>query len=337
MEKKSEIDEILVKECMNQQLTVAEQATLGSWLKQDKRHRKILAQMKLAFLYPNAENRKKIQNEVWVDLQNRLVSKNTLSGKAQKRNYWIRVAVVAAILLSVGLAIFQINDPFGSQRMASKEVRMIEKVSLPGQKVTTLLPDGTIVKLNAGSRIIVPERFVDNRREVTLFGEAFFEVTKDKSRPFMINTKDIKVEVLGTSFNVRSYPGKDYSTVAVATGTVAVTSGEEQEHLIAGEKISYQSALGKMEKAGFDWEQEFGWKENLLVFEGSDFAEIMEKLSSWYGVEFTVEGEIHDLNKLFSGRYQDPTLNAVLEGLSYVYDFDYQINKKKIILKTKSN
>ncbi len=82
------------------------------------------------------------------------------------------------------------------------EIALIEKVSLPGQKITTILPDGTHVKLNADSKIIVPSRFSGDRREVTLIGEAFFDVARDESKPFLINTENMKVEVLGTSFNV---------------------------------------------------------------------------------------------------------------------------------------
>jgi len=335
MELKPEIEEILIKECTDQELSAGERAVLTDWLKQSKRHGRILAQMRLTFLHPNAQNRAQIQGEVWADLQSRLVPETAHLEKGRKRNYWTKVAVVLVVCLSLGWLTLQSIGQFGRQDNAANEIKVIEKVSLPGQKFITSLPDGTIVKLNAESKIIVPDRFVGDTREITLFGEAFFDVAKDKSKPFIINTKDIKVEVVGTSFNVRSYPGKDCSIVAVATGKVAVTSGNEQEHLIPGEKLSYQSDLGKMEKGSFDWEEEFGWKDNILVFKGSNFSEILEKLSSWYGVEFKIEGNIHELNKKFSGRYQDATLSSVLDGMSYVYDFTYQTDKKKIILKTK--
>ena len=205
-------------------------------------------------------------------------------------------------------------------------------MSLPGQKITTSLPDGTIVKLNADSKLTVPETFSTDRREVSLHGEAFFDVARDESRPFIIHTKDIDVEVLGTSFNVRSYLNEEPSIVAVATGKVGVSGEDKRETLTRGEKVVYTPSTGSMIKGLLDEEEEFGWKENILLFDRQTLPEVIQKLSRWYGVEF-LQHEGIQVEKKFSGRYKDPSLRGVLEGLSYVYGFEYEIDGQKVILK----
>lgn len=336
MELKPEIEDILLKECTNQELTHPESLIFEAWLNQDHRHRKIYTQMRMVFLHPKAEHMAKLRKGVWSGLQKDLNAPATFSERIRKiSHYWMKIAAVFILGISIGLIAYLFHTSHSIETTSPAEVKVIEKVSLPGQKVTTALPDGTMVKLNADSRILVPDHFTGRTREVTLYGEAFFEVARDESKPFVIRTKDIEVEVLGTSFNVKSYPGKDLSIVSVATGKVAVTDNDERRvDLIPGEKISYDSDSRSMVKEEFEWEEEYGWKENILLFTGNDFTEIKEKLSKWYGVEFTVESGTLDFSKKFTGKYIDPPLNAVLEGLSYVYDFSYYVDKKTVILNT---
>jgi ferric-dicitrate binding protein FerR (iron transport regulator) len=123
--------------------------------------------------------------------------------------------------------------------------------------------------------------------------------------------------------------------VAVASGKVAV-KGLNQPTLTLdpGEKVAYHPDSELLTKENFDWEEEYGWKDNVLVFNKAPLTEIYNRLNKWYGVEFIQRDDIPE--KKFSGRYVNPTLNAVLEGLSYVYNFDYSVESNQVVLKNKT-
>ncbi|MCG8310630.1 MAG: FecR domain-containing protein [Cytophagales bacterium] len=332
LELEPDIEDILFKQCTNEEISSSESAKLEAWLNANPKNRKTFSQLKLSFVNPESEERSKIRHDVWDDLLNRINTGETSIIQATKHNrYWLRAAVIFLICTVIGVLIYQVNFRNGIEQTEIKEVRMIEKVCLPGQKFTTTLPDGTTVKLNSDSKIIVPESFTNEKREVALYGEAFFDVAKDASKPFLVRTKDIQVQVLGTSFNVKSYPNEQ-SVVAVATGKVAVSDGINLQDLAPGEKISYRSDDSSMIKESFNWEEEYGWKDNILVIRGENFAQISDKLSKWYGVEFIIKDSTNNFNKKFSGRYLDSSLSNVLDGLSYLYDFKYQINNKTVTL-----
>lgn len=331
------MEDIIFKDCTHQQLTPSERLKLDLWLKESPENRKIYAQLKLALLYPNEEEKNNIKDEIWTDLKKKVLHASSYEQTRFSAHgfMWLKIAAVFVISLSLLFAIYELADRYGAFNPNVVEVKVIEKVSLPGQKITTMLPDGTTVTLNADSRLIVPAHFKENIREVNLQGEAYFDVARDETRPFVITTDNIKVEVLGTSFNVKSYGEGSLGSVAVASGKVAVSkvgSLHEKVDLKPGEKVNFQPK-GLSEKIPFNWEEEFGWKENILLFKGEDLNEILETLRKWYGVKFHIETTRIEFNKRFSGRYKDASLKAVLEGLSFVYNFSYSMEGKTVTLK----
>jgi transmembrane sensor len=327
------MEEIIIKECTNQKLSRSEKFQLEMWLKESATNRRIYGQLKLSLLYPDSEKMAEMQDEVWNDIQSRLNRQKAVGKKQVSFGYWYKVAAVVVFCISIVFTLYKSQRNISDYKPALVEIKIIEKVSLPGQKVTTRLPDGTIVKLNSDSKILVPEKFSDSLREIELYGEAFFDVVRDESKPFIIRTKDLRIEVLGTSFNVRSYPEENCSVVAVASGEVAVSDGEKElKNLVKGEKIAYKKGA-KMLKVPYDWEKDFGWKDNILLLQNKNLPEIVEILKRWYGVQFKVESNILASTEKFSGRYHDPTLRAVLEGISFIYDFSYQIDGKIVTIK----
>jgi ferric-dicitrate binding protein FerR (iron transport regulator) len=337
MELPPDIEDILLKDLNNQDLTEAENEALQIWLNESHKNENIYAQMKLAYLSPSSEDLNKIRNEIFSDIQRKIKPTQKTSREFGGIGYyWFRAAAIVVFSFTLAFILFQLRNKGQEEIIGLTEVQMVGKVSQPGQKITTSLPDGTLVKLNGDSKILYAEHFSGGTREVILYGEAFFDVVRDESKPFVIKTKDIQVQVMGTSFNIKSYPGNETSIVSVESGKVAVTDLVHQTMaLFPGEKISYNSDFGTMNKDQFNWEVEYGWKDNILVFHEDTLDEILERLGKWYGVELKQEGEFPNWNKSFSGRYNNPTLKAVLEGLSYVYDFNYAIGTDTVILNNK--
>ncbi len=260
---------------------------------------------------------------------------------AKKKNRYKFVREIAASLIGILI----VAGAFYFSRDSSRETETIvvdylEKSSLKGEKSNITLSDGTKIKLNSNSKLIIPKLFSDHERRVTLVGEAYFEVSKDASRPFVITSNHIKTVVLGTSFNVRAYPSENTIKVAVAEGQVSVektTPDQAQDSqapifLLPNEMAVYSKETGQANKESFEPMAMFGWKDGILYFQDADIYEAIEALEQWYGVTFIVKTQLNE-DKDLSGSFKKKSLETVLDGLSYVFGFNFEINGKVVTLK----
>ncbi|MEQ6121278.1 FecR domain-containing protein [Reichenbachiella sp. MALMAid0571] len=259
--------------------------------------------------------------------------------RAQYLPIVFKVAAVLVVALFLGLSLshfWQNRDEIQPDLVTIKEV---VKQTGKGEKLTFQLADGSLVKLNSNSKLVFPEFFDSNNRTVKLKGEAFFEVEKDKERPFRIITGDIGTQVLGTSFNVKAYKVEtDLITVAVVTGKVSVGSFEgnivyEQILLEPGEMASYDQSEKSFEKSTFRYDEVVGWRDGILSFKDLDIQSIIKIIERWYDVKIVLEKNDIDLDKDFTGKYKNKTLDAVLKGLSFAYEFEYEIDHHIVIIK----
>ena len=332
------IEDILHKKLTKQQLTRAEKQMLERWLSTDIKNRKTFNQMKLVFWEKQGTPAEQLKEHAWSDIMHRI---GDTEASQKKRIFhfsrfgpWARVAAILLLVFATGGFFYHVTSVDGHDERVA-EMKWIEKVSMAGQKVIISLPDGTRVKLNAGSKLLAPEKFVENTREVTLTGEAFFEVAENQERPFIVHTDHLDIKVLGTSFNVKAYDTEEKIKVAVATGKVAVSNpGATQDDVLLtpGKIAAYTSASERFDIGEFDWDVELGWKDNNLVFEKNNLSEIFQTLARWYGVEFEMQRALNN-NRDYSGTYYNPTLQSVLEGLSFVYHFKYEINETTVVIK----
>ncbi|PST81830.1 anti-sigma factor [Pedobacter yulinensis] len=160
-----------------------------------------------------------------------------------------------------------------------------------GGQYQVSLADGTKVWLNSASTLRFPTAFSGNRREVTLSGEAYFEVSKDKHKPFRVNARDMQVEVLGTQFNLSAYENEDHSAAVLVEGAVRVLAGG-QAMLKPGEQASFNRKHGRLETGAADTEQATAWKNGYFLFANQDIRQIMEQISRWYDVEVIYRGDV---------------------------------------------
>jgi len=216
-------------------------------------------------------------------------------------------------------------------------ISYIERSLKKGQRVTYKLPDGTNVKLNAGSYIKFPKTFNGNKREVVLEGEAYFDVSHNPSKPFYIHTGELCTKVLGTSFNINYKKQLNILEVAVETGLVSVLNTEnhnnQQGLLLKPEQMAIIEKDKKPVKTRFDYQAIFGWKNGLLILEESALPEIFEKLEKWYGLEFIYPEDIKHV-AYSGGKFDNKPLKEVLDGLSYSLKFNYSIQNNKVMITT---
>lgn len=275
------------------------------------------------------------------DLENTLADRDLLKSK-RGINKWSVMKIAASIVLAIGISFLAFKQ-ISSGLLEAEEVAFIEKGNPNGRKSTIILPDGSKVKLNSDSKIRYAKTFAKEYREVILEGEAFFEVTKDSTRPFVIKTGDITTTVLGTSFNVNAYAKRDEISVAVVTGKVEVKKstyyGNEEStaiHLTPNMMAVYKREERELKTTQFNMEEITGWKDGMLIFKNSDMPEIAMKLKKWYGFEVEISGGKEMRRKRYTGKFDNNSLEYVLKAISYTSEISFQIeDNKKVILKQK--
>ena len=193
-----------------------------------------------------------------------------------------------------------------------------------GAEYELILADGTHVWLNADTRLRFPVQFGKDERRVYLEGEAYFEVTKDASRPFRVEAVAQTVEVLGTQFNVYAYRDEEniYTTLVEGKVAVEVTTSGERVVLAPGQQVALNAQTGKAEVREVNIEEAVGWKNGMFVFDDQRLETILRKVARWYNVEILYQNQAAKSLE-FKGnlpRYGElPDLLKVLESGSEVH------------------
>lgn len=247
----------------------------------------------------------------------------------------IILRVVASITLLLALSLFVLYQS-GKKKPLSQESEAVTyemKMTKRGEKLTLMLPDGSMVKLNAESSLKYAKSFAA-QREVYLQGEAYFEVEQDSLHPFKVKAGGVDTEVLGTSFNVNQSAKDSMVQVAVTSGKVVVTSqhGNERYYLLPTEVLTYKPS--KVTKCHFDEELLLGWKDGILAFENASMEEIARRLSAWYDVDFEIRGQTN-VERKFSGKFKKRSLRQILEGISFASNFEFRIQQDKVLIDLK--
>ena len=246
--------------------------------------------------------------------------------------YIIPGLVAAVILVLLVVSFYQFPEKV---EQPLTEVQ-IEKSTESGQKLSFHLEDGTKVKLNAGSKLTYSSSFSSNQRLVTLEGEAFFEVTKDITRPFKVVTGSVTTTALGTSFNINAFPSNKNIEIALVTGKVSVEktlqSGKSNVLVLyPNEMATVVKDDNSFSKSTFDFNLKISWKDGLIYFKDADYYEIVSTLESWYGVRFETDN-IPLKEWKFNGKFENECLNDILIALQFGHNFEYKIKGKEVKL-----
>lgn len=229
----------------------------------------------------------------------------------RRQHLWLRIAAVWAVpLLLLGVSWYFYQR--GSQLATDAKVTYMHKFTAYGEYELVTLPDSTKVWLNGGSTLIYPSRFVSSDRNVCLSGEAFFDVTKDASHPFVVNINQIKVKVLGTTFNVSSYPNNEDITTTLETGKVELTvEGKAKPYILnPNDQLVYNSKTGEVSISQVNAKRYSSWRSGELFFNNIPFDKVIEQLERAYHVNIYV----------LSGKYSSQTLRAHFNSKDTIKD-----------------
>ncbi len=252
-----------------------------------------------------------------------------------------RYAAVLLILLVFAMLFWNEISQISWQTSAPEAVKIdaVTKSTQRGQKLSLALPDGTRVKLNAETKITFHEDKQSNIRTVYLEGEAFFDVAHDEHKPFKIYTDRVETTVLGTTFNINAYPENQDIKVAVLSGKVKVESKSSgtlvnRNILVPEEMYIFNKKSQEIAKSKVSVNEIIAWKDEIILFKDASYEEIRNTLERWYKVEFVVKPGLQ-VKEDFSGRYQNQSLERVLEGLNFTSNFHYDLRGNKVFITSK--
>ncbi|MCW3807134.1 FecR family protein [Plebeiibacterium marinum] len=202
-----------------------------------------------------------------------------------------------------------------------------------GGEYRITLSDGTKVHLNSMSSLKYPIAFNDSVREVQLTGEAYFEIARDKKRPFYVLTDEIKVKQYGTAFNVKNRQ-KDFVEVVLVHGKVSLIHDNftKEQVMKPNQLATYSKSSKKVVLADVDIDPYIAWNIGKFIFNDMSLVEIMENLSLWYDVDFQFEDE--DLMALrYTGNIpREESLENILNTIQFTTDVKFSVKNKKIVV-----
>ena len=239
---------------------------------------------------------------------------------------YLRYVAIVAVILSIGWGGFRLIRSNQEKVLTYTEVHVKN-----GEHKRVILPDGTSVTLNAGSYLRYPREFITDVRRIEMNGEAFFEVTRDEEKPFLIHTKDADVKVLGTSFNVKAFDMDEQLTVSVQTGKVQVDLPEAMMRLLPDEQFVMDKTKGEFQKRNEDARLSTVWIKGGLYFNRTPIRTVVNELVRMYNrtIEFASGAEYDDY---IYGEHDNKSLEAVLKSIQYSTDIKYRIENDKIVL-----
>lgn len=324
------IDDSLLNRFLEKETSNTENSKIFQWVFQSEENRKKFRQVHQVW---HLSRLKQYQSEIdidaaWLKLYRQL---HGLTGKRVffQRNFYWKVAASVAIILNVGFGSLWMNEHFQTPK---SKVVSIESPS--GEKSKVVLPDGTHVWLN--SQTIV-KYDASSPRKVKLQGEAYFEVVKDPDYPFEVSTNSgMKVTVLGTKFNLRSFEDEARFETTLEEGEVMISGADIKNPVLLtpGQQANYDIRNHKIRIQYVSTEIYTLWKNNELRFTDISFQELVLRIERWYGVKIKLDSKI-SLEDRFTMTIKTESLRELLSMMQLTSNFDYEINGEEVTIHAK--
>lgn len=232
-----------------------------------------------------------------------------------------RVAAFFTLLFIIGITFYHIG-----RNVTKKDILILNHlITDSGSKRCFVLPDSTIVWLNSNSKLEYPTTFSESSREISLEGEAYFEVSHDVNKPFHVHAGDMDIEVLGTHFSVENYPDKKGVEAVLAEGRIKVTGSEIPVPLVLepGELIRYDKSNKQTVVKKVDAENYISWIQNELTFDNAKLADIVMNLKKWYSIDIECDSSIGQNLSMSFTLHKGEDLDEILKAMTLIIPVRY--------------
>jgi len=304
----------------------AEVHLLEKWVQENSANRKMFIQQKRAWQLTQSPKNYDGQfdtDKAWNQMESDLFGKDESLIQSRTINFKpiYRMAAAIAAVFTIGYFVFFLVYMNGNQTLLASETTLTE-----------ILADGTEITLNRNSTLTFPKEFKENERRVELEGDAFFNVARNPKKPFIIQSGEISVEVLGTSFYVNAKPDDSTIEVTVETGKVAVYSVVENKiELIAGDMGTFNKQNKTLSKTLNSDSNFLSWKTKKLVFDNTPLEEVFRKIQETYHVNIQVPNT-DILSCRWTALFDNQQLEIVLNVLQETFDLQINQSGEEIIL-----
>ena len=280
-------------------------------------------------------------DRAWLTLHSKIVKPKSGWLIKMKQSRMLKYAAMIVMVIATGFATYQALRIPEKKLAVNKKMNFIETVAHPVILSVLTLPDGSTVKMNASTKIEYPEQFAADIRKVKMSGEAFFEVVKDPAHPFIIETENASIEVLGTSFNVSAYPHAGLVDVNVETGKVKLTLTQAPDgKSIPKSTILTAGSRGWLKVVNEEIGQEetlapnySSWITKKISFQRTPLAEAFSVLGNTYHVKVLMaQPEIGQIP--YTANFADLKLDYIIEVIARTHHLEVKRNGDEIIFDT---
>jgi ferric-dicitrate binding protein FerR (iron transport regulator) len=303
----------------NGEATPIEKRQVGDWLNQSENNRKLYTDLQEIWLATGVSgNIDSYDTEFAIRKFKDRIHSSEKAVKVFRLSELLKYAAIVILLISLPVMYY-----FGKAGSQVDETYTTITCAF-GDKSTITLPDGSMAYLNSGSKITFNNNFQSQYRMVSLEGEAYFSVKKNKDIPFKVRAAEIEIEVLGTEFNLKAYPDENTISATLAEGSIQIKSEIQQAIMIPNQKIVYNRTEKEMKLYTLhDVTSETEWKEGRLLFRNESLEELELKLERWFDVDIVfADNEVK--KRCFTGILER---ESILEAITY-FNFSNHVGYK---------
>lgn len=319
-------EEYIIK-YLKHELSEQEAAEMIEWLEKDKANQEFLFSLKEAYLLSNYEEdaREADSDEEWEKFSQQIASKQ--KPMQARRFSWKSIASYAALVIFC-LSIGWTGNKAYEAKVSQGQLQSIE--TGVGQQARVTLPDGSSVNLNACSQLSYNPSLWEKQRTVQLSGEAIFDVTANKDKPFVVSTHSYDIRVLGTNFNVSAYTEEDKVITTLKQGVVEIHLPLEKKciaKLYKGESLIFDKLSNEYTIKKLPVIIAYAWSNKEIAFEGNTLDEKRGELARHFGYTFRIAPEVKELS--FKATLREESLNEFLQILTHITsDIGYRVQEQ---------
>lgn len=328
----SNLSEDIINRYLTGQCSEEELIEVNAWMKESEENARQLFRMEEAYHLGKFDRYVDKQRLARAEqrLYKRLDEEKGKQEKILRMHHWMRYAAIIAVILMLGGGV-------GYWFYQESDRQLMVAVANEGIVKEVVLPDGTKVWLNNSATLKYPREFSEKERNVHLEGEAYFEVTKNRHKPFTVQSDAMQVRVLGTSFNFKCDKNCQVAEATLIEGEIEVKGNNEEGQLILapGQRVELNKSDGRLTVKQVDAKLDAVWHDNLIPFQKADIFTISKALERFYDVKIILSPDIRS-DKTYSGVLKrKPEIESVLKSLQNSIPIDYKIVGKNIFISLK--
>lgn len=324
MTKKDDIYKLIVKD-LNNDITEEDKQLLEKALTQDKSLQYSLFNLRKFWknFFP------KPQSNTILEKTEKKLGLTYRVGSSSSKWSWLKVAASILFVASLTFSAYHLIKP-------KEQIVLNEYSTEAGETKKVILSDGTTVWLNTKSLLIASEPFVGDRREVKLFGEAYFDVAHNEEQPFIVNTPFLKTQVLGTRFNISVLNPYEKQEISLYEGKVKLISQRHNNEVILtpGERAYFSPESELIEVVRTDLGKPAQWRDGILRFYDEDLFSISKRLERKFQTRiFIADSIVGDLK--YTAEFEEESLEMIMKILSEAHEFEFEFTNNGVLIKAK--